>query len=316
MMMNRALLFVAVLSAGIACGDTLKLKSGTVLTGEILGIEGDKVKIKTEELGDLEVPTNSVVTHVIAQSQPQPGVAAIAPVPKPPETWHGSIHIGYQGARGNTYENSGSVIFHIDRRWTKDRFNGDFGYYYSATGTGTEPSRTTTDRWEIEAKHDHFWWPKVYHFEDLRFDRDMIQLLEARYRAGLGLGYQWLEKTEFETTGKWSFNQELGANWIKEEYEGDNPDEKKYGYCALRYAHKLNWYPKWAEDMELFHNFEILPEVDEWEKFLAKVDVGFTTKLFLCFDLLMKVEYDYNSKPANDRKKDDFRFIVGLGYKW
>jgi len=317
-MMSRVVVLCALAFAvSAACADTLKLKSGTVLTGEILGLEEDKVKIKTEELGELAVPTNAVVNHIIAAvGQTTPGVETIAPVPKPPETWHGSVHLGYQGSRGNTYENSGSVILHLDRRWAKDRFNGDFGYYYSATGSRGQDTQKTTDRWEAEVKHDHFWSPKVYHFEDARFDRDMIQLLEARYRVGLGAGYQWLEKTEFKMTGKWSFNQELGADWIKEQYEGGNPDEKQYGYCSLRYAHKLNWYPKWAEDMELFHNFEILPEVDEWSKLLAKIDVGFTTKLFLNFDLLIKAEYDFNSKPANNRDKGDFRFIAGLGYKW
>ena len=59
-----------------------------------------------------------------------------------------------------------------------------------------------------------------------------------------------------------------------------------------------------------------MPEVDEWEKFLAKADIGFTTKLIYDFDLIAKIEWDYNSKPANDRKKDDTRYIVGLGYKW
>ena len=54
----------------------------------------------------------------------------------------------------------------------------------------------------------------------------------------------------------------------------------------------------------------------EWEKFLANADVGFTTKVIYNFDLIAKIEWEYNSKPAGNRKKDDTRYIVGLGYKW
>ena len=34
------------------------------------------------------------------------------------------------------------------------------------------------------------------------------------------------------------------------------------------------------------------------------------------FDLLCKIEWDYNSTPSAGRKRSDMRYIVGLGYKW
>ena len=54
----------------------------------------------------------------------------------------------------------------------------------------------------------------------------------------------------------------------------------------------------------------------DWDKYLAKADVGFATKLIYDLDLLAKIEWDYNSRPAGDRKKTDLRYLVGLGYKW
>ena len=105
-------------------------------------------------------------------------------------------------------------------------------------------------------------------------------------------------------------------NWIKEEFRGVSDDAKKGGFCALRYGHHLEWSPIWTKGVALFHNAEILPEVDEWEKFLAKADVGVTTKLIYDFDLLAKIEWEYNSRPAGDRKYEDIRYILGLGYKW
>ena len=327
-------------AAAVAVADTVTLKSGSVLIGETGIVREGKLQFKSGELGELsiaiadikslDVEKKHTVQYVCGKTEDltlavkdgalwtsgKPlDLATVKATDPVVETWHGSVNAAFQAARGNTYENTGSLIANVNRRWENDRFTGDFGYYYGETGMADGESQKTTDRWEVEAKHDHFWLPKIYNYENLKYDRDEIQALNARYRVGLGGGYQWLENALFESTGKWSFNQELGVNWIKEEYE-NNDDAKKDGFCALRYAHHLNYIPKWTDGLEFFHNFEILPEVDEWEKFLAKGDVGFSTKLIWNFNLLAKIEWDYNSKPANNRKKDDLRYIVGLGYKW
>ena len=339
--MKATLMVGAALLAGAAFADKVTLKSGSFLTGEAGLIQEGKLLFKSDDLGDLKIAvaniksidaaTNHIVQYKDNSTEEKvlnikdgelydgkgkldmTNVKATDPAQ---ETWHGSVNVAFNAARGNTYQNSAAVVANVNRRWEKDRLNADFGYYYAKDGKAGAEKEKTDDRWEVEAKHDHFWLTKVYSYEDLKWERDVIQDLNARYRVGLGGGYQWLDNTVFASTGKWSFNQEFGANWIKEEYAVPNDDVKKDGFCALRYGHHFSYIPKWTEGLELFHTMEILPEVDEWEKFLANADVGFTAKLVYNFDLIAKVEWDYNSKPANDRKKSDYRYIVGLGYKW
>ena len=339
-MKATAVMVGAALLAGAAFADKVTLKSGSFLTGEAGLIQEGKLLFKSDDLGDLKIDIAKIKSmdvkknHVVLYKDntteekvldirdgelwTEKGkleMANVKATDPAAETWHGNVNIAYNASRGNTYGNSAAVVANVNRRWEKDRLNVDFGYYYAEDGKVGEPTDKTEDRWEVEAKHDHFWWQGVYHYEDLKWERDMIQDLRARYRVGLGGGYQWLDNKVFESTGKWNFNQELGVNWIKEEYD-DNDDEKKNGYCALRYGHHFGYIPKWVEGIELFHEFEILPEVDEWEKFLAKANVGISADLIWSFNLIAKIEWEYNSKPANDRKKDDTRFIVGLGYKW
>ena len=338
--MKAQLIAMVAFASACAFADKVTLKSGSVLTGEAGLIQDGNLLFKSDDLGDVKIKIDSVVsldkaaTHVIqykdgtredkiltvrdgalydgAGKLDMMNVKATDPAA---ETWHGMVNVAYQAARGNTYENSASILANLNRRWEKDRLNFDIGYYYGENGQAGGVTVKNADRWEAELKHDHFWWEKVYNYEDLRYDRDVIQQLDARYRLGLGGGYQWLENSMFESTGKWSFNQELGVNYIKEEYE-NNDDAKDGGFCALRYAHHLEYIPKWYDNVAFFHNFEILPEVDMWEKFLAKGDVGLSTKIIKNFDLLAKIEWNYDSKPAPNRKKDDLRYIVGLGYKW
>jgi len=337
----KKLIFVAVAAAlSAAFADKVMLKSGSSLTGSVVGVTSGEVLFKSDDLGEVKIPVANIVTlekageHTVqyvdntretknlsvkdgayVADSKKLDMATVKAIDPAVEKWHGSVNVAFNAARGNTVENTGSVLANLNRRWEKDRLNAAFGYYYSEKGTADTELEKSTDRWEAELQHDHFWLPSVYHYENLRYDRDMIQGLEARYRAGLGGGYQWLDGRVFDTTGKWSFNQELGANWVKECYE-DGGDEKKDGFAALRYAHHLLYAPKWSESIEAFHNAEILPDVSEWDKYLVKADIGFTTKLIYDFDLLAKIEWDFNSQPVADRKKSDVRYLVGLGYKW
>jgi putative salt-induced outer membrane protein YdiY len=329
------------LAVSAVFADKVTLKSGSFLTGKVTGASGDEITFNSDDLGEVKIKVANIATledageHVVkyvdntvetkrlavdkgvytvgAKPLDMATVKAINPVE---ETWHGSVNFAYNAARGNTRENSATLLGNINRRWENDRFNGDFGYYYSKTGTTADDAQTTKDKWEVELKHDHFWWAKGYTYENLKWERDLIQELNARYRLGLGLGYQWLDNSDVLNTGSWSFNQELGMNWVKEEYEGVNDDVDKKGFAAVRYGHHLEWSPIWVKGVNIFHNAEILPQVDEYEKFLAKCDLGLTTKVVYGIDLLAKIEWEYNSKPADDRKYEDIRYILGLGYKW
>lgn len=319
--------------------DTLKLKSGSFLYGTVGSISLDSVKFRSEDLGDVNVKidrieyledarqhrirlvSNEIVSRNVVLTN---GTLVVEDVKKSdiktidetPETWHGSINAGFNASRGNTYENSGSLVANVNRKWEKDRFKTDFGYYYGESGKVHDDRTKTTDRWELEAKHEHFWVEKVYHYEMFRYDRDMIQELSYRFRGGLGAGYYWLDGTVFENLGKFTFNQDLGVDYVKEEYDYENPDCRNNGYAAIQYSHHFIWIPKWVDDIEVFHNFEYLPEVDDFDKYLIKADAGFSKKLISDFTLLVKIEWDRNSMPAKDHKKDDLRYIVGLGYKW
>ena len=337
---NQIILAIAAVASASAFADTVHLKSGSVLTGEAGLIQNGQLLFKSDDLGDVKLDVEKIAkldktsAHVIQyndnsrvektlaikdgalyEGDTALDMSNVKATDPGVETWHGSVNGAFTAARGNTYENSWSIIANLNRRWEQDRLTLDGGYYYSKTGTADGDRQTSLDRWELEGQEDHFWSDAFYSYVNLRYDRDKVAQLNARYRVGVGGGYQWLDGYVFESTGKWSFNQELGLNWIKEEYE-DNDDQKQGGYAALRYAHHLLYLPKWNENVECFHNLEYLPEVDDWDKYLVKADIGFSTKVIGDIDLLAKIEYDFNSKPANDRKKTDIRYIIGLGYKW
>jgi putative salt-induced outer membrane protein YdiY len=304
------------------------MKAGELsFTSDDLG----EVKIKLANIASLDVAKENVVQYndnstevknlsvkdgvVVDEKGAAINAAEVKAFNPAIETWHGSINVAYQSARGNTYENSATVLANVNRRWEKDRINGNFGYYYSETGTTEENKEKSTDRWEIEGQHDHFWSERFYIYENAKFEQDDIAGLDYRLRLGAGAGYQWLDGRNFDATGKWSFNQEVGAAWIKNSYVNADPSADD-SYATVRYAHHLKYFPKWNPEIEAFHNLEFLPQIDDFDNHLIKADVGFTTKIIMDFDLLAKIEWEYNSMPSVGRKSSDVRYIVGLGYKW
>lgn len=296
------------------CADTLNLKSGSVLKGKVIGVQDGVLKFESVDVGAIEIKTNLIST-VVSDEEKEVALKQIPVIEKPRETWHGSVNFAFKSARGNTYENSASVLVNLKRRWENDRLNFDFGYYYDENGTSKHNKETTQDRWELEGQWDHFLASSFYSYLNSRYEVDDIAGIDYRFRLGGGIGYQWLDAKDVFNTGKWSFSQEAGAAWIRTEYAQMTSDTEDSA-ASVRYAHHLAYLPVWRDGLEFFHNFEYLPQVDDFSIFLAKADIGFTTKLIFNFDLLAKIEWEYNSTPSFGRKKSDTRYIVGLGYKW
>ena len=337
----QTIAILAAFCATAAFADKVTLKSGSYLTGKAGLVQDGAFTFVSDDLGEVKIKLANIVQLDVAKENvvqyndnstakkmlsvkdgalvddkgaalDMSNVKALNPAV---ETWHGSINVAYQASRGNTYQNSATVLANVNRRWEKDRVNGNFGYYYSETGTTRDNKEKSTDRWELEGQHDHFWSALFYSYENAKFEQDDIAGLDYRLRLGAGAGLQWLDARNFDTTGKWSFNQEVGAAWIKNSYVDQDPSADD-SYATLRYAHHLKYHPKWNPGIEGFHNLEYLPQVDDWENYLMRADVGFSTKIVMNFDLLCKIEWDYNSMPSRDRKSSDIRYIVGLGYKW
>ena len=318
--------------------DTIVFKSGSRLEGSIVRIVGGEILFKSDDVGEIKVAADKVASLTTTQNSTvqyndkttEDGVVNmkdgaytvsgkkldmgnVKAVNPEKEAWHGSVNFSGTVSRGNTVSESATVLADVNRRWEKDRFKANFGYYYQQTGTDKETKEKTEDRILLEAQEDHFWATKVYSYVNGRYERDGINNLQYRYRLGAGLGYQWLDNTAFESTGKWSFDQEVGMTYVKEKYEHEKDDD----YPAFRYAHHFKWAPRWVENFELFHNFEYLPDTSDWaDQYLIATDIGFTTQLIKSWQLLGKIEWDYNSNPPPSTKNSDIRYILGLGYKW
>ena len=329
-MSNKSL--VAALAAACAlaaAADTLVFKSGSRLEGEVVRIAGDEVTFKSDDVGEVKVSADKLASIYNDRSRREGVVAMkdgkytlnkeeldmgdVKAVNPEEEAWHGSVGLSGTATRGNTVGEKATALADVNRRWEKNRLAANFGYYFAQNGTSRYNKEKTEDRIELGAQDDYFWATKVYSYVNGKYERDGINNLRYRYRLGLGMGYQWLDGQTFESTGKWSFNQEVGLTYIKEKYEHASDDDR----CAFRYAHHAAWTPRWVDKLSFTHNLEYLPDVSDWEEnYLIDADVGCEYALDSAWTLFGKIEWDYNSNPGPHTKKSDFRYTLGVGYKW
>ena len=338
MMKNAAAVALAVSCVWAVSADTLVFKSGSRLEGTVVRIAGGEITFKSDDVGEVKVKDEKVASLTTAKPSTVQyndetkvdGVVAmngdgytlsgkeldmkkVKAVNPEVEAWHGAVNFSGTAARGNTRSEKVALAADANRRWEKDRYTGNFGYYFAQNGTDRYNKEKTEDRIELGSQYDHFWVTKVYSYVNGKYERDGINNLMHRYRLGTGLGYQWLEGYQHDLTGKWSFNQEAGLTYINERYEHAKGDDR----CAFRYAHHLQWAPRWVDKFAFTHNFEYLPDVSDWEdNYLIDADVGFSYDLAAAWQLMGKIEWDYNSNPGPHTKSSDFRYMLGLGYKW
>ena len=346
----KKLMMVAVSGmALVASADVIYFASGDKLTGTMKSISGGSIVFASDAVGDVTIDAKKVAkmevdkeSEVLYNDERRESVrlglengtysevdqlgkpvrkldmASVKTVNPEPEKWHGSINIGATAMRGNTVSESASIVANVNRRWEKDRFTADGGYYFAQSGSSKDTKQKTENRAELKAQEDHFWSKKVYSYVNGMYETDHINDLAHRYRLGTGLGYQWLEGDVFESTGKWSFSQEAGIEYVKERWDNDVGKADDDNYAAFRYAHHLKWVPGFVQkSIEVFHNLEYHPDTAYWaDVYTIDADIGLSTTVFAGWTLLAKIEWDYNSQPATSAKKSDIRYILGLGYKW
>jgi len=329
-----ALLLVSISSPARA--DEVVFKNGDKLTGKIVSADGGKLVIDTAVAGKVTVDMANVKTfstdapvelrlkdgstvkdslapgeegqvatkgggNVAAQPMPIENIAKI----NPQEKWTGSIIAGALITRGNSDTDNINVGFDAQRRREDDRISASAAYLYGKQkDPDTGDKSTTVDNWYLLGKYDYFLDEKWYLYALGKIEKDRIANLNLRLSPSVGVGYQWVEKPDF------NFATEAGIGWVYEDFENDGTEDHIAGRLAYHVDKKLN------DKVSIFHNLEYLPSVEDISDYNLNADVGIkadlTDKMFTQF----KVEWKYDAEPAPDAEKNDVRYILGVGWSF
>lgn len=346
------LLAATVFISASAQGGEVVFKNGDKLTGEVTTLVDGKLKIKSAVAGEVTVdlkdvasfktdgpitaklkdgtvltekfeasstPGNVVVVPSTQSPATDPKAPAVAPTtqfvpntelsltnfdeinPQKPKIWSGNLKAGALLTRGNSNTDAANASFDVARRTKQDRLTFTGQYLYARDG---DEDNTTTDNWLLQAKYDYFFTKKFYGYGVAKFERDNIADLEYRFQPGVGVGYQWIE------SAKENFRQEVGLGYTAEKYENEAKDE----YINARYAHSYDRQIK--DNLKFIHNFEIQPSLEDLDVFTMTTDAGIRVKFTDKFFLDLKGEWKYNSEPGDESRKNDFRYILSVGWEF
>jgi putative salt-induced outer membrane protein YdiY len=219
--------------------------------------------------------------------------------------WTGSAVASYMETSGNSVNRNASIMADAVRRSEDTRTTANAGYFHSQQKADSGMDETTADNFFFGGKFDYFWSKQFYSYANARYYKDKILDLDHRLTTGLGLGYQWVE------TDSWNIFTELGATYVDEKY---SLLDGKDTYLSARGAYHVA--KNFGERVSLFHNLEILENLDTTSAYLVTTDAGLRAQLTERWFMEGRVMFLYNSEPPADQKKDDTRYTVGLGLKF
>ena len=318
-------------STGLAVGDEILFNNGDRLTGTVLSAEGGKLKFKTAVAGEItvdmkdvktfttdapiEVRTkdDTVITAPAAKSETDGSVRVEeADVPLNDvkyvnfnQSWTGSVVAGAMFARGNTYADQANVSFEAQRRTIEDRFTLNGAYNFGRQEDDDGNRETSVDNWFAAGKYDYFFTEKFYGYASLRYEKDRIAELDRRVVPSVGVGYFWFDEPDFK------FDTEGGVAYVHEKYEDGGTDDA----MSLRLAYHLKK-DLYDDKVQLFHNLEYFPSLEDIDDLLLLTDAGIRTALTERMFAEYKIEWRYDTTPAAGNSKHDYRHVVGVGWKF
>jgi len=315
--------------------DTLTLKNGDRITGEVVRKEGGAVLVRTAYAGELRVRWDDVVRLVTDKpvrvlledgaafdARLFAGAAAAAPEPHGPPSDIALARVAYinptpeQSGQGWTYERRLGLAANLTRGNTDSgrvRGNGEFAarakyhrYRLWAEGTrASEGGATTESNWRATGSYDWFLRPREFLYARAAFEHDGFRDLELRSQLGGGYGYQFVETPDLKLSAQ------AGPDLVRAVYYGD-PDQTFLALgWGLNYSQWL-----WSRAAQVYFDQTGFWSLQDVGDLVAHTALGVRVPLVRGLDATTELKVDYDSDPAPGTHSTDTTLLLGLGYTW
>lgn len=325
--------------------DIVTLKDGSILYGEVIGMEGgvlhlktpaspdNVVKVKWESIAKLAVnhplpfhlkegsvligtATEGPAGTIIVQAEPLKGtmevpldsITAVNPIVQAPVIYQGTLTGGYSQATGNSHLRNASLIGDFVARGEQLRLTLNGRYVY-----GDKDNELSARNARGTIKMDFFITKRFFWFVSAYFEKDTFQDLKLRTALSSGPGYQIIEKGDYNSP--WLKDLTLyfdaGLAYFNEDFT-TAPDQTS---MRGRWAVRLNW-PMLDDRITVYHYTEFYPSLENTKDYYLTMDNGVRFKLIDGFVSGIQVTTRYNSAPAQGTGDTDNLYLLTLGYSF
>ena len=329
-------------AAAAAPIDTVTLKDGSVIYGEVLEMDGgilllknaanpdNLIKLKWDNVAKLAV-THPIPFHLkegtvlngttsegqdgvlVIHAEPLAGtmnvpmtdVKSVNPLIQAPVIYVGNLTGGYSQTTGNSHLRNASLIGELVARSEQLRLTMNVRYVY-----GDDAGRLITRNARGTIKLDFFITKKLFWFTSAYFEQDSFQDLKLRTALATGPGYQWVDRGDYSgITKDMTFYTEAGLAYFNEDFSVA-PDKAS---LRARVSLKFSW-PIFEDAITLYHFSELFPSLQDTSDVYFTMDNGVRFKVWQGFVTSFQITTRYNSRPAPGTTDTDQLYLITLGY--
>jgi putative salt-induced outer membrane protein YdiY len=231
--------------------------------------------------------------NLSAQAQ---GAAPAAEASKP--KWETTAGVAFSLAQGNSDTMLFTANINTLRKFEKGdlRLGADAGY-------GDNNDVKSVDYEKAFGQYNHNFSERCYGYARVDAIHDDIADVNYRVIGNIGAGYYFIKNE------KTKLSAEAGPGVVFEQQGYD-----KNEYMILRLAERFEH--KFSDRARVWQTFEIFPQVDEFDNYIANFELGFEADLTKQLALRVVAQDNYDNDPAPGRKKNDFRLLSGIQYKF
>lgn len=326
--MRFLLIFFVISTFQIARADVLHLSNGDKIEGTKLHDEGDVMVWKSPVLGTLRIPQSSVkqidktILNMVITETPAgkeslstltsnklQSVAIVKQTQTSSKVDDAQqafaltdVNIDFSGKKSSGNDNESSYSVDVDGKF---RHSNHRHFVKSEYDVRKEDDVKTQDKQLLGYKYNYlFEGPWLAYLSATR-EKDKLSDLQERLTGSAGPGY------EFYDTDTLRLVVEMGLAHTREDFRRDE-DRKSWGWL-----YGLDW--RWLmgeTGVELFHNHSLLQSFDTTSDWKIETESGMRFRLIGNLKAVLKLKYDYDNLPAEDKEKTDRTWIVGASYGW
>ncbi len=278
--------FIAVSQA-----ETIRLKNGDTLTGEILCETEEKISISHEVLGNIEIKKEFMK---VAEKKETESL----PVSKKGYEWQRKVSGGYSQSGGNTEVARGVLGFSATGKAHRDDWAGKINSEYASSQHKMNARKFYgLIRYAHSLEEKNKW----YYFQKIEGDRDRFVNIDYRLTPSLGLGY-W-----FTNTNSWKMMAESALGYEHTRFNNRTED-----------SNQAKLIPRFFLDKTLIKNLsfnqEFVTYLSGVGEYRFRSQSALINKINQHCDLVLRFLDEYNSMTSGTAVKNDYRLTSSIDY--
>jgi hypothetical protein len=234
--------------------------------------------------------------------------AADAKTPEPPKPhWESVAAAELTLTRGNSDNFLAAASINTTRKWAHEEIllgaSGGYGENTTRPATGPSVTSETVNFVKGYAQYNHLFTERFY--GGLRVDGLHDEIADITYRFTLSplVGYYFIKHTNT------FLSAEVGPSFVTEK-QGGKSDSYVGARLAQRFEHKFKTGAK------LWEFVEWIPQVDYFDNWILNAEVGVSAPITKSLDARLVAQDSYDNRPAAGRLKNDFKLMMGIGYRF